>query len=678
MGYSRAYGAFVVALCLSARAMAQNGPVTEQVPLFPTRQPSFDIPFQIDEPIPGQEPVEVQLHTSDDQGASWKPTSKVSPEAGRFSFRAPKDAEYWFLVRTLNRQGKLLPDRPFAAEMKVLVDTEPPRLELTCNRGSAGEVYCIWKTADPYLKPESLQLTYQGIDGGPQWQTVAVAPSTQGADGVWSGRTTFVPLGVKWPMFARMEVSDVAGNRATAQVQVESGPGAGPQSMPLASTPVGASPFASSTNPGSNSPSDGWQAGKPATSPRLNGVPSPFFSTPATPAVPASNGLDSPPLMSSTFPNRALPSRSEAVPKTAMNGRPSTGAPAGELVPPRTAETIPLPAAADSASPYRTTSKPNPASPQPFHAAEAEALPPPETLSEPARRTLESATPFGASVPKNAAGPDLGPSFGGPTGNTSPELASPELASPRETPKPALDRSSTPLNDFGDESTPPGVNPRMVNSRRFELEYDVESTGAAGVAKVELWATRDAGRTWTKSSNDPDAKSPYVVSVDEEGIYGFRIVIETTTGVRSPTPKPGDLPEVWVGVDITKPTARIVSVQQRGDEQGVLLDIRWEADDRLLPARPISLSFAETADGPWTTIVSGLPNTHSYDWRFDTRTPERLFVKLDVRDVAGNAASYVTPDPVLVERVRPTGRIRGVRPVGESARLKMPSQILPR
>jgi hypothetical protein len=168
------------------------------------------------------------------------------------------------------------------------------------------------------------------------------------------------------------------------------------------------------------------------------------------------------------------------------------------------------------------------------------------------------------------------------------------------------------------------------------------------------------------------------VNVDEEGIYGFRMVIETTGGARSPTPKPGDLPEVWVGIDVTKPSARIVSVQPHGDEQERTLDIRWEADDRLLPSRPISLSFAEQSDGPWTTIVSGLPNTHAYDWRFDARTPERIYLKLEVRDVAGNTTTYVTPDPVVIERVRPQGRIRGVRPIGESARLKAPSQILPR
>jgi hypothetical protein len=218
----------------------------------------------------------------------------------------------------------------------------------------------------------------------------------------------------------------------------------------------------------------------------------------------------------------------------------------------------------------------------------------------------------------------------------------------------------------------------MVNSRRFELEYDVESIGSSGVGKVELWSTRDAGRNWTLLGTDADAVSPYRVQVDDEGVYGFRIVIETASGVRSPSPQPGDLPEVWVGVDVTKPTAKLTTIQQRGVDDGGTLTLRWEASDRLLTDRPITLSFSDLSDGPWTTIAAGLPNNGVYDWSFGSRTPEKLYLKLEVRDSAGNATSYVTPEPTVIERVKPQGRIRGVRPLGESARLKQPSQILPR
>ncbi|MCE9603839.1 MAG: hypothetical protein K8U03_02935, partial [Planctomycetia bacterium] len=109
----------------------------EGVPLFPTRQSQFDIPFQIDQPLPGQEPTEVQLHVSENQGGSWALHAKVAPQEGRFSYRAARDGEFWFLVRTLSRTGKLMPERAFEPELRVLVDTVPPQLELDLKRGSA-------------------------------------------------------------------------------------------------------------------------------------------------------------------------------------------------------------------------------------------------------------------------------------------------------------------------------------------------------------------------------------------------------------------------------------------------------------------------------------------------------------------------------------------------------------
>ncbi len=87
------------------------------------------------------------------------------------------------------------------------------------------------------LKIDSLLLSYQGIDAGPNWQSVSIPPSTQNAGGEWIGRTTFVPTGAKWPLFVRVEVSDSAGNRAAAQSQVETPAGAGPTSLPIATAP---------------------------------------------------------------------------------------------------------------------------------------------------------------------------------------------------------------------------------------------------------------------------------------------------------------------------------------------------------------------------------------------------------------------------------------------------------
>ena len=212
--------------------------------------------------------------------------------------------------------------------------------------------------------------------------------------------------------------------------------------------------------------------------------------------------------------------------------------------------------------------------------------------------------------------------------------------------------------EFG--SLPVGERPQMVNRRTFELDYEVDAVGNSGVAKVELWGTRDGGRHWQRFGQDDDNRSPVVATVDAEGLYGFRVVVESGNGLASETPRDGDLPEVWINVDLTKPTARITATDvahERGE-----LAIRWEADDTSLEPRPVSLWFSEQPRGPWTPIASGLENTGSFVWRLDNHVPEQIYLRLEVRDEAGNVGADETRTPVLIDRQRPQGRIRGVRP----------------
>ena len=77
----------------------------------------------------------------------------------------------------------------------------------------------------------------------------------------------------------------------------------------------------------------------------------------------------------------------------------------------------------------------------------------------------------------------------------------------------------------------------MVNARAFELEYEIDSVGSSGVGKVELWGTRDAGRTWSIFGIDPDNRSPLPVNLEAEGIYGFRIVVQSGSGLGGRAPR---------------------------------------------------------------------------------------------------------------------------------------------
>ncbi len=217
----------------------------------------------------------------------------------------------------------------------------------------------------------------------------------------------------------------------------------------------------------------------------------------------------------------------------------------------------------------------------------------------------------------------------------------------------------------GDNDLPAGERPRMTRAKRFNLDYSIDAVGPAGVDKVELWLTRNGGRDWDLWGVDEDRESPLLVEVESEGIYGFRVVIVGKNGLASQTPRPGDLADLWVGVDTTDPVARIVSAAYGEDQYAGHLDIRWTAVDAGFGARPVTLMFSDRAEGPWTTIASGLPNTGQYYWRVDSRVPEQFFLKMEVRDEAGNTCVDQLDEPIRSAGLTPRGRIRGIQPVAD-------------
>ena len=146
---------------------------------------------------------------------------------------------------------------------------------------------------------------------------------------------------------------------------------------------------------------------------------------------------------------------------------------------------------------------------------------------------------------------------------------------------------------------PPGERPRMVNSRTFELAYDVDSVGPSGIGRVELWGTRDGGQSWRRFTVESGKRSSLVVKVDEEGLYGFRAVVTNGAGLGGKPPKSGDAPDIWIGVDLTKPTARIVSAQTGRQFRGRTGDY-LVAGRRSDVGRPTDL--ASVQHQPWRAV----------------------------------------------------------------------------
>lgn len=599
-----------------------------------TRQTAFSIPFKVDRTA-ATPPEEVHLHVSPDRGGRWDLYDKVKPDRGSFVFRAPHDGEYWFSIRSVDRQGIVTPSGAFTPGLKVIVDTLAPRLDVTAERLSAGELSAQWQIVDPSLKPDSLKIEYRTDDTG-EWEELAASQAR-----ITEGRSTLTGDGVWWPQNApgpitlRIQVSDQAGNPAVTQVVVKPVGGEAAQ--------VGES-FGSQNRPGEDSQP---RLGEP----QLGG---PSLGTPAN--------VD-------TGPPRA-------VTEMGVNRRETRALP------------ISNPAAADTdveRNPFdRYRDRPNGVGES--MTAKAPLTP---ALSQGERGTTEAppvqAWPAQGSPSRPLDSPASGDSDwrvgNSPGGQRSPgfvHTASGDTSANRSRSADvdgdgSLGRSSSTRFDFTDLS--PAERPKMVNSRTFEIEYEVESVGSAGVAKVELFGTRDGGTSWTSLGTDPDNRSPLVVTVRGEGLYGFHVVVHSASGLSGTAPRSGDRPELWIGVDLTHPQATLTGAEPGNNPDE--LTIYWDARDARLESRPIALYFSDQPSGKWTPIAAGLENTGSYTWRMDSRVKHQLYLKLEVRDEAGNIGRYESPEPISLNRQLPQGRIRNVRPVppetsgGQAGRTKM-------
>jgi len=185
----------------------------------------------------------------------------------------------------------------------------------------------------------------------------------------------------------------------------------------------------------------------------------------------------------------------------------------------------------------------------------------------------------------------------------------------------------------------PGQPIRWINVKTFELDYKTDSVGPSGINRVELWGTPDGGQTWRLFATADGRGQPISVSVDEDGVYGFRLAVQNRLGLGNRSPQRGDAPEISVGMDTIKPTALITGFQPGiGPDAGKAI-ISWEAgDNRKLAVRPIAISCRDPQSGNWFVLANGLDNTGRFVWQSDRPLPPRLDLRLEVRDEAGNVA----------------------------------------
>ena len=101
----------------------------------------------------------------------------------------------------------------------------------------------------------------------------------------------------------------------------------------------------------------------------------------------------------------------------------------------------------------------------------------------------------------------------------------------------------------------------------------------------------------------------------------------------------------------------------RGAEIGKLV-INYSVADDYLSLRPITLAWSPTQQGPWKVIEAGVRNEGRFVWDVDRELPDKIFLKIEASDRAGNVGVHVLSRPIDVSGLVPRGRIHGVTPVG--------------
>jgi hypothetical protein len=220
---------------------------------------------------------------------------------------------------------------------------------------------------------------------------------------------------------------------------------------------------------------------------------------------------------------------------------------------------------------------------------------------------------------------------------------------------------------------------KKLSKRELTLDYTIQSYGPSGVGSVELYITKNDGRTWelfgepatvnVQAPADARGMAPLrqslTIVLPGEGVYGFYLITKNKVGLGKAPPQSGQTPDFRVEVDETLPDAKLFRPVPDPEHRDAIL-LSWLAtDNRPLPATPITLEWAEREGGDWHLIGGGeLRNTGRFSWQVPPGTPAQVYLRLMVRDEAGNTAFAQTEKPVLIDLTEPDAKISDIRVTG--------------
>jgi len=243
----------------------------------------------------------------------------------------------------------------------------------------------------------------------------------------------------------------------------------------------------------------------------------------------------------------------------------------------------------------------------------------------------------------------------------------PTRASPAVMPSPSMNRPDL----------PPVFH---CNEPQVTVEYEIERQGPSGVSRVDVYVSQDEGRTWmdwqhltrndfSQGAGQPTATLPVTLRLpDRDGHFWYRLVPISGAELSAGPPRSGDLPDVRIQVDRTPPVVELFSPQPDARDTNALI-LSWKASDPNLAPTPVRIYWSETSTGEWKSVTpsgaagldgASLPASGKYTWVLPPGTPIKVFLKAVAVDQAGNSGEAVTPQPILIDLLKPSGKVRGL------------------
>ena len=170
---------------------------------------SFQVPFQFS--VPAKDVRDLRFHVSRDRGVTWKQIATAKPDEKSLTVETKEDGLHCFAIQVVDQLGKVNPAKldTTTCDLKVMVDTVPPKVELKLLEARKGEIAVTWKVSDDHLDREATRLEYRHHPNG-DW--LRLSPNLATDKHFWT------PL--MMPIEVRLTARDLAGNTASVAIQV--------------------------------------------------------------------------------------------------------------------------------------------------------------------------------------------------------------------------------------------------------------------------------------------------------------------------------------------------------------------------------------------------------------------------------------------------------------------------